>query len=201
MPIARCLVSYDNVTVPVPSWSYVDNDLQGQPGNSSFASSRGRNDELSEFDAGDLTISLNNRARAYDPNSNASIRPLNQIWLRSEFNGVTRDIFKGYVETWDQSWPSGSWSDAMTAAHASDEFKVLSLYALPNTSPPRSSYSDLVQADNPLGLWEMNVQPDQNIQAAEDVTPNPDAPIASSGPSRGLIPLFGTLGSPRHGRA
>jgi len=54
---------------------------------------------------------------AYYPN----VRPRNRVWLRAQFNGATRDIFKGYVESYDQQHPGPGMSDAVCVAQAADE--------------------------------------------------------------------------------
>jgi hypothetical protein len=154
-PIPRCRISYDDVSVATPNWTEVTNaDFRA------FTSSRGRDAEHSEFDAGTATASLDNRDRAYDPAALPDvIRPLNRIWLYYEFSGVVDDIFKGYVSAWGQDWPGGGWSDAVATANAADEFSVLSQAALPVTSPPRESYADLLATDGPVGYWDMNEDP------------------------------------------
>lgn len=178
-PLIRCRVSYDDVTVAIPSWTEVTHDL------GKFSVSHGRDTELGEFDSGTASIELYNRTRSYDPWVNANVRPMNRLWLQEEFDGEVHDLFKGYIEVWDQQWPDGGWSNAIAAVQAADEFKVLNLDTLPTTSPPRGSYSELVQVDNPTGLWELNENPDLNIQPPVDVEPNP-------GQDRGLLPLFGS---------
>lgn len=153
-PLARCRLSYDDVSVPTPSWGEVANaDFR------SFSSSRGRDNELSEFDAGTASVTFDNRDRSFDPLNNSAIRPLNRVWLYYEFNGRVRDIFKGYASSWGQDWPNGGWSDAVATANASDELLVLSQAALPTTNPPRESYDDLIASDSPIGYWDMSEDP------------------------------------------
>lgn len=167
-PLLQVLLSFDDVTVPTPVWTYVaDNKVR------SFSVSRGRDSELTEFDTGNARVTLDNRNRAYDPTSNSSIRPMNQLWLREQFSGETHDLFKGYVEIWDQQWPGGGWSDAIVEVSAADEVKILSLDALPNTDPPRDDYFGLVSSDAPEGYWRLNVNPTIQIQPPADVVPNP----------------------------
>jgi hypothetical protein len=169
-PIARCRISYDDVSVATPSWTEVTNsDFRA------FSSSRGRDQEHSEFDAGNATASLDNRDRAFDPLNNSAIRPLNRIWLYYEFSGIVDDIFKGYVSAWGQDWPGGGWSDAVATANAADEFLVLSQAALPVTNPPRAAYADLIAFDAPVGYWGMNEDPAQRQwQPTEDVIALPE---------------------------
>ena len=99
------------------------------------------------------TITLDNRARTFDPAFNSAIRPLNRWWIREQFTGETQDIFKGYAESYDQQWP-GTF-DAQAVVSCVDEFKVLALDALSVTNPPRDSYADVVAFDNPACYWRL----------------------------------------------
>ena len=159
-PLLRCRLSFDDASDPTPNWTEIANvDIR------SFSVRRGRDSELDEFDAGTATVVFDNRDRFFDPNQNASISPLNRLWLYAELNGVIYDLFRGYVDSWELAWPGGGWSDAEATANCVDEFFVLSMMALPTTNPPRESYTDLVAADNPLGFWDMNENPADRVRA------------------------------------
>jgi hypothetical protein len=94
-------------------------------------------------------------------------------------SGEVHDLFGGYVESWDQEWPGGGWSDAIVTLTCADEFKVLALDSLPTTSPVRDSYDDLIASDNPAGYWQMNERVETNVQSATDVEVNPLEPGGS----------------------
>lgn len=121
----------------------------------SFSTSRGRDNERQEIDAGTATVELDNRDRAFDPTYSSglyypNVRPRNRVWLREQFNGVTNDLFKGYVESYDQQWPGGGWSDAVTVVEAVDEFKLLNLKRLPAMDPiDAPDYPGVVGSDAP----------------------------------------------------
>ncbi len=132
-----------------PTWADATADVL------SVSTSRGRDSELSDVDAGTATLVLDNRDRTYDPVFNSGIRPLNRWWIRSQFSGVTEDIFKGYAESYDQTWEGGG-GDARAVVQCADEFKVLALDALPATDPPRDNYQDVVLADGPSGYWPLD---------------------------------------------
>jgi hypothetical protein len=85
-------------------------------------------------------------------------RPMNRWWIRSRFSGVTKDIFKGYAEKYDQQWPTGAGmgTDALTVVSCADELKILNLDQLPTMDPPRDTYEDLVKFDNPQGYWMLH---------------------------------------------
>lgn len=183
LPIVRCRISTDDTSDATPNWQNVLNaDFR------SFSTSRGRETELQLHDAGTASAVLDNRDRAYDPNANANITPMNRVWLYEEFSGEVHDLFRGYVEVWDQDWPGWGGSDAEVQFNAADEFKVLALLTLPTTSPPRSNYDDLVGSDQPVGYWQLNEDPSTFIQAPTDTEPNPAPDPRSLGPwARGRV--------------
>jgi hypothetical protein len=172
MPIARCRISYDDVSVATPTWTEVANSKFR-----AFSSSRGRDVEHSEFDTGTASAAVDNRDRAFDPINNAAVRPYNRIWLYYEFSGRVGDIFRGYASTWAQGWPDGGWSDAVATANAADEFTVLSQAALPVTNPPRDTYADLIAVDGPVGYWDMNEDPTARQRLSTDLTPPGGDPV------------------------
>jgi Concanavalin A-like lectin/glucanases superfamily len=146
------LFSTDDALVSIPTWIYVTQWLRA------FSTSRGRPSELQEMDAGTATLTLDNRDRRFDPANTQSpyapnLRPMNRMWLRVRFNGLTHDVFKGYVESYEQQFPGTV--DAVTVVRLADEFKVLSLANVPVMTPPRDTYQDLIQSDRPDAYWPM----------------------------------------------
>jgi hypothetical protein len=149
-PELWALLSYDDVSDPTPAWTDVTADVR------EFGWTRGRESELSEMDAGTASVTLDNRGNDYDPSTHSYIRPMNRLWLREQFSGLTNDCFKGYVESYDQQWPKPGISDALVIANAVDEFKVLNLYNLSTTNPSRDTYEDLIAFDSPACYWRMH---------------------------------------------
>jgi hypothetical protein len=168
----------DDVSNPSPTW--IDATSKVRP----FSSSRGRESELQEIDAGTATITLDNRTRTFDPVINANIRPFNRWWIRSQFAGETQDIFKGYADSYDQQWPGGM--DAEAVVSLTDEFKVLALDALPTMNPPRDTYTELVDFDKPAAYWQMN---DSSNTLAAKAKTGPDL-IAPNGLSSSPNPAI-----------
>lgn len=164
------LYSTDDIATAVPSWTTVH---QGGGGDvRSFATSRGRDNELQEIDAGTAQIILNNRSRGYDPVANTGIRPLNQWWIREQFTGETQDIFKGYATSYEQQRPDKR-VDAITIVTCVDEFGTLSLDALPVTDPPRDTYQDVVAFDGPHSYWHFSFAD----QAGDQIVANPGSSL------------------------
>jgi hypothetical protein len=179
-PEAWVLYSTSDVTDTSPVWVDATAKLRG------FSVSRGRENELNSIDAGTATVALNNRNRTFDPAFNSGIRPLNRWWIREQFSGETQDMFVGYAEAYKQEYPPPGFSDAVTTVTCSDEFKLLSLDALPTTSPPRANYVEVVMFDRPAGFWGLTEPPEFRIQPAtvpEDTpTPTPANP-SPAGPA------------------
>jgi hypothetical protein len=167
-PESWVLYSTDDASVSTPAWIDATSKVRA------FSVSRGRENELAEVDAGTGTITLNNRTRTFDPVSNPLIRPMNRWWIRVQLAGETQDIFKGYANSYDQTWPGKV--DALAIVNCSDEYKVLALDAQPTTVPPRSSYADLIQSDNPLVYWSLDDDPVLLVQSP--VTPIAEQPPA-----------------------
>lgn len=172
MPELWALYSTDNASVSTPTWNDATAKVRA------FSVSRGRESELQQVEAGTASLTLDNRARDFDPAANVVIGPANAWWLREQFSGETQDIFKGRADSYDQQWPG--FLDAITVVSCTDEFKALARAGLPTTTPPRASYGELVQFDKPSGYWPFNDSPEFRVQtpapAAEEPTPTPATP-------------------------
>lgn len=176
LPIYRAFYSTDDASVSNPTWTDATPDLRGGQ------TARGRENELSDFDTGEASLTLNNRSRTYEPNSNALIRPMNRWWVYEEWSGERKDLFRGYAESYTQSWQDPSMVDATTTVQASDHFKVLALDNLPTTSPVRGGYDEVIASDIPAGYWRLNELPAAFVQTPEVIEPNPIEPRPPVGP-------------------
>jgi hypothetical protein len=92
----------------------------------SFSTSRGSsgNDMVWTTDAGTASIELDNRTRTFDQLSNSDIRPGRQVRIRAVWNSTTYNLFRGYVDSWQQSYP-GFAKDATTTAACNDGTALL----------------------------------------------------------------------------
>jgi hypothetical protein len=146
-PLPWILYSTDDVATSIPTWADASADVL------SADTSRGRGSERETVNAGSARIVLNNRARAYDTAAVAALRPMNRWWIREQFSGATRDVFKGYAQSYEMQYPSKL--DAVTVVSCVDEFTRLAQHRLDTTTPPRDSYEDVVKYDNPAGYWPL----------------------------------------------
>lgn len=171
LPLLDVYISFSDVATSPPVWTWISPNKIRQ-----FRVSR------TEGETGTATLVLDNRTRAFDPTYVSSpyypnVRPLNKVWLREQFAGRTNDMFVGYAESYDQQWPSGGWSDAIAVVTAADEFKVLSLMAVPTTSPPRNTYQELVAFDNPAAYYPLDAPAgDPGTQPTIDLNTVPKDP-------------------------
>lgn len=179
------LYTTDDASVGAPDWLDATELLRG------YSTSRGRESELADIDAGTATFTLDDRERTFDPTFNTAIRPMNQWWLQEGFSGLMHSVFKGYAESYQEQWVKGA-EDAQTTVSCVDEFKVLALDRLPTTNPPRDSYQNVVLFDEPSGYWPMDggdwVANKQNAIVG-DALFGTNGPVAGTGAIVGQEPL------------
>jgi hypothetical protein len=150
----------DDASDPTPTWITID-----QEDVRSVDVARGRDDELGRVDAGTAQIVLNNRTRSFDPQVVSGLRPMNRWRVRAIHNAVTYDVFLGYAESYEQSWPALGF-DAITTVRLVDEFKLLALDTLPAMSPPTAqTYADVVLFDQPQGYWRFGTEQTSALMA------------------------------------
>jgi hypothetical protein len=182
-PRARLLVSFDDADTDPPTWTDYTSRVRA------LSSSRGRENELGQFDAGTGQAAFDDRDRELDPLANTSVRPMNRLWILERFDGSAFSIFKGYIEAWQHTYDQTGIVDAVSTASASDEYKVLSWSAMPGFSPERSSYDEVIASDTPDGYWPLSDPVERVVQQQQ----NTGEPSVPSNPysGGGLLPLFG----------
>ena len=94
---------------------------------------RGRQRLLESFGAGTCEIVLDNSTGDYDPNNLSGlyvsagaslVKPMVRVRVRADRAGTVYDLFYGFADEWDTSWPSYG-KDAICVLRATDGFKVL----------------------------------------------------------------------------
>lgn len=88
---------------------------------------RGRQQELGRFEAGMLTLALNNLDRRFDPTNTSSpyapnVVPNRKIKVEAIWNSTTYPLFTGYIDEWPPEWPLTG--DARVTIRATDAFKL-----------------------------------------------------------------------------
>ena len=98
-----------------------------------FETNRGRISQLSEFQTGTATVTLDNRDNRFSPNQSTyyydatlgrtKIQPLKRLRIRAEYDSTTYDIFHGFVESFPVQY-AGQGYDASTKIRVVDAFKL-----------------------------------------------------------------------------
>jgi len=143
-PVVAVEVAFTTNPGATPVWVNIGDRVKG------FTVHRGRADELSAFNAGQATITLNNEDRAFDPTYSGSpywpnVVPMRRIRVRATYAAATYDVFNGYVTNWQQQYSPPQ--DAEAVVECSDAFKVLG-----NITLLSSVWAQEIAADNPV-VW------------------------------------------------
>lgn len=114
---------------------------------------RGKQQELDRYDAGVMSVTLENTDRAYDPQHAGGpyyghLKPNKRIAATSTYAGITYPIFTGFVDRIRQVSTGPNTGTAVF--EATDAFKPLSRAPLPS-----SAYAREVIADAPIRWWRL----------------------------------------------
>lgn len=131
-PLVTVEVAFESdATDPTPTWTDVTAYVR------EFEIERGRQTELEQSEPGQLHVRLDNSDRRFDPFYTGSpyypyVEPMKQVRVRALYFLTTWDLFRGYVDSWPQSWPSNV--DAEVVLSATDAFKIFAQYDLPENA-------------------------------------------------------------------
>ena len=136
MPTPTLTVEVSFVSSPLtasPTWVDVTQYVRHSPG---IRISRGRPSESSTFSAGQLSLTLNNRDRRFDPLYSAgpyfgNLTPRKQIRVRATHSATTYDLFRGFVTGWPTQYPQVG-RDAVTSIVAYDGLAFLNEITMPD---------------------------------------------------------------------
>ena len=111
----------------------------------------GRQYELEQFQAGNLSLTLNTPTRLFDPEFTTGpfypyLIPMRQIRVSAVWNSTRYAVWRGYITDWGQTIPAAD-ATFETTIQARDAFALLELIELPS-----SAWALEVQRDNP-SLW------------------------------------------------
>ncbi len=98
-----------------------------------FETTRGRISELSEFQTGTATVTLDNRDNRFSPNqtthyydstnNRSKVQPLKRLRIKAAKGGTTYTIFHGFVESFPVNY-GGQGADSTTKLRVVDAFKL-----------------------------------------------------------------------------
>jgi hypothetical protein len=107
MPVVGVFISFtDGPYVVEPTWVEVTQYVRD------INVRRGRGNDLQQFPSGSATLTLDNRARLFDPFNTAGIyygnlKPRRQIKIVGQWAGVTYPIFRGFIAGWPVGYSDG----------------------------------------------------------------------------------------------
>lgn len=135
---------------------------------------RGRSHELDRVEAGTATVLLDNRDGRFDPANALSpywpnVLPMRQVRIRATWEGVGYILFRGYIESWPQSWASGGVGDATVTLQAVDGFKPFALATLNGTFASGLSGDRIAAVLSAIG-WPGNLLSTNQASIETDTT-------------------------------
>ena len=107
MPVVGVFISFiDGPYVVEPTWVEVTQYVRD------INVRRGRGNDLQQFPSGSATVTLDNRARLFDPFNTAgtyygNLKPRRQIKIVGQWAGVTYPIFRGFIAGWPVGYTEG----------------------------------------------------------------------------------------------
>jgi hypothetical protein len=116
-----------------PTWVDITAYVRNEP---AIRINRGRPSELQAFSAGTMSLTLDNRARRFDPTFAAgpyfgNLIPGKQIRVRATWNAITYDVFTGWVTGWPQTFGTAG-KDATVSIEAFDAIGWMAKNRLPD---------------------------------------------------------------------
>lgn len=107
MPVVGVFISFtDGPYVVDPNWVEVTQYVRD------INVRRGRSNDLQQFPSGSATVTLDNRARLFDPFNTAgtyygNLKPRRQIKIVGQYAGITYPIFRGFIAGWPVGYSDG----------------------------------------------------------------------------------------------
>ena len=109
--------------------------------------SRGRQSEFDRTSAGRMSLTLDNRARTFDPEHDSNVRPNIRVRATVGSGADLLPLFDGWTDGLPQAYDPPN--DATVALTATDGFKILSRFELDLI------YAGVVEADAPYLWWRL----------------------------------------------
>jgi hypothetical protein len=131
-----------------------------------------RTQELDRFEAGTMTLVLDNRDGLFSPVNATSqyagyLVPYRMIRLTAVWAGVTYPVWQGYVERWPQNW--------LDPARGISQIQCVDAMAVAAQIPMSSVYTAEVLKDSPLQYYPCTDSSDATQVSNESATDQPAA--------------------------
>lgn len=155
MPVVGVFISFtDGPYVVDPTWVEVTQYVRD------INVRRGRGNDLQQFPTGSATVTLDNRARLFDPFNTSgtyygNLKPRRQIKIVGQWAGVTYPIFRGFIAGWPVGYTEGGKDSTVDI----DCFDALGLLAAETTDA------------DPLFTYTMTLSPYHYYKFDETIVP------------------------------
>lgn len=131
---------------------------------------RGRSDETEDFPSGSARLTLDNRARVFDPFNtsspyNGQLTPRRAIKITSIWNSIEYVLFKGYIAGWPVTFTDAGYDSTISL----DCFDLFGLIGA--TTIGRNFVEDYTMSLGPVNFFPMSEQPALN-QWADRMNPS-----------------------------
>jgi hypothetical protein len=153
MPVVGVFISFtDGPYVVDPNWVEVTQYVRD------INVRRGRGNDLQQFPSGSATLTLDNRARLFDPFNTAGIYygnllPRRQIKIVGQWAGVTYPIFRGFIAGWPVGYSDGGKDSTVDI----DCFDVTTLLSVEVNE--LNNYNTAVSNLSPVYYWTFSELP------------------------------------------
>lgn len=149
-------IRYANAVPTItPTWT----DVTSRVRNQQVSITRGKNNELQTFGSSSMSLTFDNRDRAFDPDYASSpfypnVVPGKRIRVRAEYSGTRYDLWNGFVEEWPQTFAAGN-LDAVVPIAAFDimalagetELRDAALVYMSDNSILGAAFREMVDGD------------------------------------------------------
>jgi len=150
---------------------------------------RGRTDDWGDFNSF-ASVTLNNRTRRFDPYYTAGpyygkLLPRRQIRIRAEYNTITYDVFRGFIDGWNPEWTDAGTNSSVTVS-CFDALQLLGSEQLPAdwsrdyilSLNPRHYYpcdepttSFTIDTIKDYGTYPLNITTTTNASSSPELAP------------------------------
>jgi hypothetical protein len=153
MPVVGVFVAFNDAPYTAePAWTEITQYVRN------MNIRRGRDNDTQQFPSGSATITLDNRARLFDPFNTAGtyygqLKPRRQIKIVAQYAGVTYPVFRGFIAGFPVSATNGGKDSTVTI----DCFDVTTLLSVEVNK--LDNYNTTVSSLSPVYYWTFSELP------------------------------------------
>lgn len=119
-------VAFGDDVYDTPTWTEITSSVR------EFATRRGRSRVLDRMQAGTARLTLNNTSGDFNPENTAGtyypdVKVFNPIRITATHNTITYPLFRGFVESWDNTAKGGG-KDQVAVVRCVDAFRLFAMF-------------------------------------------------------------------------